>query len=129
MGVKIGTHLLVEGDVIELKEGMKVYADIPEHFVYANKRGSFKFTHSDIALSKEFDYLIGKYIVYKTTLSGGGDGMGPHDVYPDGHHVFCVKEDDKNVKVDFYQTGSFTAMIASKDIKPIGKAELHWTTR
>ena len=117
-------ELLKEGDVIELKEGMEVYADIPEHFAYSNRRGSFKLTHYNITLSQKFDYLMGKYIVCSTSFSGGGTGHGPHDVYPDGHHVFCVKADDRNVRVDFYQTGCFTAMI--KDIEPIEKAELHW---
>ena len=50
--------------------------------------------------------------------------MGAHDVYPDGHHVFCVKADDDKVRVDFYQSGCFTAMI--EDIKPVGKAILDW---
>jgi hypothetical protein len=115
---------LKEGDVIELKDGMDVYADIPEHFVYANHRGSFKLTHSDITLGGDFDYLCGKYIVTHTAFDGGGTGMGAHDVYPDGHHVFCVKADDDKVRVDFYQSGCFTAMI--EDIKPVGKAILDW---
>ena len=117
--------MLKEGDVIELKDGMRVYADIPEHFVYCNRRGSYKMTHHEVTLGGNFDYLCGKYIVYKTTADGGGTGHGPHDIFSDGHHVFCVKSDDKNVRVDFYQSGCFTAMI--ENIKPIGKAELHWS--
>lgn len=116
--------MLQEGDVIELQEGMQIYADIPEHFVYSNKRGYFDMTHSNITLGGDFDYLCGKYIVYKTVNDGGGTGMGPHDVYPDGYHVFCIKASDKKVKIDFYQSGCFTAMI--KDIQPIGKANLEW---
>ena len=115
--------MLQEGDVIELKEGMKVCADIPEHFVY--KPGSYILTHSNITLGGNFDYLCGIYIVYKTTYDGGGTGHGAHDVYSDGHHVFCVKSDDRNVKIDFYQSGCFRCMI--ENIEPIGKAELQWT--
>ncbi len=115
---------LQEGDVIELKEGMKVYADIPEHFVYSNRRGSFDMTHHDVTLGGEFDYLEGEYIVYKAYSGGGskGGGMTGHDDYPDGWHVFCERED--GVKVDFYQSGCFTAMI--EDIEPIRKAKRVW---
>ena len=118
--------MLQEGDVIELKAGMKVYANIPEHFVYENRKGSFSLTRHDVILGGEFEYLCGKYIVYKTTFDGGGTGHGVNDVYPDGHHVFCMKADDENVKVDFYQSGCFTAMI--ENIEPVGKATLKWST-
>ena len=115
--------MLKEGDVITIKEGHTVYADIPEHFVYANKRGCFDLTHSKVVIGEQLGYLAGKYIVSKTSFDGGGTGHGAGDVYSDGHHVFCIKE-DKSQKVDFYQSGSFTAMI--KDIEPIGRAELSW---
>lgn len=71
-------------------------------------------------LDGQFEYLQGRYVVYKTTTDGGGTGHGPHDVYPDGYHVFCERLAD-GVRVDFYQTGCFTAMI--EEIKPVGKAE------
>ena len=116
--------MLKEGDVIEIEKRHKVYADVPKHFVYSNKKGCFDLTHHDITVDGEFDYLIGEYIVTKTTSDGGGMGHGPGDVYPDGHHVFCVKVDDEKVKIDFYQSGCFTAMI--KEIEPIGKAKLSW---
>ena len=111
--------MLNEGDVIEIKEGHKVYADVPEHFVCSNRKGCYDLTHHDVTIGGDFDYLAGKYIVVKTVSDGGGTGHGAHDVYPNGHHVYCVNADDKNVKVDFYQSGSFTAMI--KDINPIKK--------
>ena len=115
---------LKEGDVIDLKTGHKVYADVPKHFVYSNCKGDFSLTHSDVTIGGEFEHLAGQYIVYKTANDGGGTGHGPHDVYPDGHHVWCVKADDHSVKVDFYQSGCFTAMI--KDIEPTGRAERRW---
>lgn len=108
--------LLEEGDVIELKKGHMVYADVPEHFVFSNKRGCFELTHHDVMIGGDFDYLVGRYVVYKTVEDGGSDGRDP---YPDGHHVFCERLKD-GVRVDFYQTGCFTAMI--EDIKPVGKA-------
>ena len=117
--------MLQEGDIINLEAGMSVYADVPKHFVYANKRGIFDLTHVDIILGKDFDYLCGKYIVYKTVCDGGGVGAGSFDTYPNGHHVFCVKTEDANVKVDFYQSGCFTAMI--QEVEVIGKAQLRWT--
>ncbi len=51
----------------------------------------------------------GEYVVYKTTLDGGGEGHGPHDTYPDGHHVFA-EHLASGALVDFYQSGSFTAV-------------------
>lgn len=117
--------MLQEGDVIELKDGMKVYADIPEHFVFLNKRGSFKLTHSEVTLGRNFDYLCGKYVVVKTALDGGGTGHDQGDIYPNGHHVVCRKLDDQKIRVDFYQSGAFTAII--EDIEPTGKATLTWT--
>jgi hypothetical protein len=119
---RMKTKLLEEGDVIELVEGHKVYADIPEHFAYSNRRGVFKPTHAEAVIGGELAYLAGRYIVYKTTLSGGGIAPGPNDVYPDGHHVYAERED--GIKVDFYQTGGFTAMIP--EIKPIGRATRKW---
>jgi hypothetical protein len=61
----------------------------------------------------EFKHLAGTYVVYKTT-----------DVYSDGHHVWCEKLNDPETKVDFYQSGDFTAKMP--DIKPVGKAERSW---
>ena len=114
--------MLQEGDVIELMAGMKVYADIPEHFVYANRRGSFALTRHAITLGGEFDYLCGKYIVYKTTRDGGRWNDNEN---PNGHHVFCMNVQNGQVRVDFYQSGFFAAMI--KDIVPLSRATLRWT--
>lgn len=109
-------HLLLkEGDVIELLPGMKVYAEIPKHFVYADSKGDFNLTKTDVVLGGEFNYLCGEYIVYKTTYS-----------IPNGHHVWCVNAINEAIKVDFYQTGCFTAMIDQTEIKSIGKARLKW---
>ncbi|MBE4286747.1 hypothetical protein HJ070_22990 [Vibrio parahaemolyticus] len=114
---------LQEGDVIELTADHKVYAEVPCHFVYANRKGDFSLTQHDVQLSGDFEYLQGKYIVIKTEMTGGGTGHGANDVYPDGHKVTCKREDGKYT-VSFYQSGCFTAMI--KDIEPIAKATLQW---
>lgn len=120
---------LQEGDVIELKEGHEVYANVPSHFVYANRRGNFEMTNSKVKIGGELDYLAGRYIVTKTAMEGGGQGgHGPHDVYPNGHRVYCVSVDnDPKQEVNFYQSGAFTAMIT--DIKPVGKAVRTWTVK
>ena len=119
--------MLEEGDIIELEKGHKVYADVPEHFLYSNKRGSFSLAHGLIILNEEVDYLCGEYVVYKTSFDGGGTGMGPHDIFPNGHHVYCEKLKDPLIRVDFYQSGCFTAM--NEHIKPIRKATRHWVDR
>lgn len=92
--------LLQEGDVIEL-DGQRVYM-----------------------YGKETTATKGRYLVVKTTKDGGGHGHGQHDVFPDGHHVHCVKilfDELTKVEVDFYQSGCFTAMISN--ITPVAKAE------
>lgn len=124
MPTNMKNKLLEEGDVIELTTAHTVYGMIPKHFAYGNCRGDFSLTRHEIRLyDQDFDYLRGKYIVVKITSDGGGTGMGPHDVFPDGYHVWCESIDGTH-KVDFYQTGCFTAMI--EDIKPIARAEKKW---
>ena len=117
--------MLKEGDVIHIREGHNIYADIPEHFVSSNRRGCFDLTHRKVTVGGELSYLIGTYIVIKTTMNGGGTGHGSNDVYSDGHHVYCVKADNDDIRIDFYQSGSFTAMIT--DIEPVAEAKLTWT--
>lgn len=153
-------NLLQRGDVIRLEKGMKVYATIPEMFVYDNRRTSTNTTKTDVrigeirssqfktskdvketlgmfnigsednqishffaglGISLSFDTSIfeGEYRVVATAEDGRGTGMGPHDVFPNGHHVFCEKKDDPNIFVDFYQTGCFTAMIEPEEIEPL----------
>lgn len=115
--------MLQEGDIIELKEGHQVYADVPEHFLYTNRRGSFALAHGEVTIGGELAYLAGRYVVYKTSFEGGGSAMF-NDYYPDGHHVYCERLDDHSVKVDFYQSGAFTAVI--KDIEPVSRATRRW---
>ena len=66
--------------------------------------------------------MAGRYVVYKTTKDGGGPAYD--GARANGHHVFCENIADRSIKVDFYQTGDFTAVI--EDIKPLGKAVLQW---
>ncbi len=115
--------LLEEGDVIALLKGQQVYACVPLHFLYDNRKGNWKVEHGGpVTIEGELSYLAGEYVVYKTSEDGGGpcsDGSS----YPSGHHVFCERASDR-ARVDFYQTGFFTAMITNID--PIGKAERKW---
>lgn len=118
--------MLAEGDVIKLEKGMKVYTEVPETFVYSNRKGSFKLTQSDVEIGKGFEnWLEGEYVVIKTQMEGGGTGHGANDIYPDGHRVYCEKVEDISIKCSFYQSGCFTAMIT--EINPISKAKLKWT--
>lgn len=115
--------LLKEGDIIEIKNGHKVYSTVPKHFLYSNCKGDFTLGHGECEIGGELSYLAGNYVVDKVKFEGGGFGHGSHDIYPDGHHVFC-KSLTSEQEVDFYQTGCFTCMIT--DIQPIGKAEISW---
>lgn len=111
--------LLQELDIIILRKGHTVYADIPEHFVFRNKKGSWTLTHALVIIDGEFRYLAGRYIVVKTVVEGGGQAHGPLDIYPNGHHVFCQRANDPCCEVDFYQTGCFRGMIP--DLVPVGR--------
>jgi hypothetical protein len=97
--------MLKEGDVIEIKQGMSVYTDNPG-------------PERCVIVKGEFSYLAGRYVVYMTMLNGGGSG------FPNGHHVYAQKINDPSVRIDFYQTGLFTAMIP--DLTPIGRAACQW---
>jgi hypothetical protein len=118
-------EFLEVGDVIELGEGRRVFAHVPAHFLYVNKRGDFSLAHDEVVIGGELAYLAGTYIVTATEVSGGGHGHGPHDVYSDGYRVFCIRADNK-YRVDFYQSGDFKGTILPEEISPIGKATLKW---
>ena len=117
---------LDEGDIIELREG-RVYATVPVHCVSKSGqsgRGVFdRFVRTDVDI-KILDWLQGKYVVYKTTRETGSSES--HDQHPvageSGWHVFCEKMDKTKTRVDFYQSGGFTAIQYA--IEPIGQAEL-----
>ena len=110
------SNFLKEGDVIEINGGHTVYAKVPRHYIYDNRKGDFSLTTHSVKLTGNFEYLQGRYIVVKTEITGGGTGNGANDAYPDGHKVTC-KGIDGEFTVSFYQSGCFTAMI--KDISPI----------
>ena len=57
-----------------------------------------------------------RWKVESTRLTGGGTGMGPHDVYPDGHYVEAKSLNHKGVRLVFYQTGAFIPEILPPDI-------------
>jgi hypothetical protein len=138
---------LKEGDVIRLSPGDMVYMEIPEMLVYENRRASKEWTRHEVKVDGIFSWLADlKFVVTKTASEGGGAGHGPHDEYPNGHHVYCESmrsypkqsEGDgreillasdriAGLKIDFYQSGCFTAMV--KDIEPIGHARrsYKWT--
>ncbi|MDK9793706.1 hypothetical protein [Vibrio sp. D431a] len=108
--------LLKKGDTILLTQEHTVYTKIPESQAYTNSKSKRLVSVCVELKDEEFEHLQGLYEVVRTENSGGGRGHGKHDTYPSGHRVFCKKV-DSNCKVDFYQTGCFTAMIT--DIKPI----------
>ncbi|QQG41873.1 MAG: hypothetical protein HYV90_01005 [Candidatus Woesebacteria bacterium] len=63
-----------------------------------------------------------EFIVEKASMEGGGTGMGPHDVYPDGWLINArrlskagVYDPDGEV-IRFYMSGSFTCMVLPVDV-------------
>ncbi|ADO59798.1 hypothetical protein [Paenibacillus polymyxa] len=72
--------------------------------------------------------FCGEYLVVNTTFDGG---CGGHDPYPNGHHVFCRKlkdgkYDPNGSQIDFYQSGSFTALITPESVQPIRKMTMRF---
>ena len=116
------------GDVFMLKSGMTVYTKISKRFCYTNTPDDEKVIH-DVKVGsilkdetkktkKKYytTFMRGEYVVIETNFGGGGTGMGPHDVYPDGWKVIArkLKRDGtynpEGRIISFYQSGCFTAM-------------------
>lgn len=113
--------MLQEGDVFILGPEHTVYACVPKHFLPGGYyRGDFSPTRTNVKLS-ECDWIQGRYVVTKTAMDGGSNGG--RDNYPNGHHVWAERVTDR-FKVDFYQSGCFTAMIT--DVPVVGRARLKW---
>jgi len=123
------------GDVVDLPVGFKVYAAVTYDYEKwedvdsdtKKKVARVGTTRDVVELGKGLwaNYSClknprttaqsGEYVVVRAALEGGGTGMGPHDIYPDGHHLTLRKlhadgsYDPKGERVDFYQGGCFTA--------------------
>ena len=67
--------MLQIGDVIRLEHD--------KHWVYCHRAGR--------DYTEEIRPPTDEYVVIKTSHEGGGTGMGPHDIYPDGHHIYAKK--------------------------------------
>jgi hypothetical protein len=115
--------MLQVGDVFGLTEGQSVYATVPQRFLFLNRQGVFdKTAKGQVLIGGNLAYLAGRYVVYETKLEGGG--ASPDGGFSDGHHVFAEQLDNPDVKVDFYQSGDFSAMLP--DIVPLGTAVRKW---
>lgn len=117
------TNKVKPGDVINVPLGSKVTATIPKHFAYDNYKGDFSLTTAEVILSGELSYLCGNYIVTNAKMTGGGTGMGPHDVYPDGWEVTATRVEGEDV-IRFFQSGCFTCLI--REVEVVGKAKHKW---
>ena len=123
IGRKREVPMVQEGDIIQLKNNDPVYTDLPKALLYGNCPCDWTLAHGETIIGRYAPE--GRYIVTKTAMEGGGTGHGPHDVYPDGHHVFCQHADHPHIKVDFYQSGCFGCVIQKPEV--VGKAKLAWT--
>lgn len=61
-----------------------------------------------------------RWRVEKVAQSGGGTGMGPHDVYPDGHHVVATCG---GITLTFYQSGCFNGMVSPAAVELLNGEE------
>ena len=76
----------------------------------------------------KFVFEAGEFVVTKTKFGGGGTGMGDHDIYPDGHEVFCKrliygKYNELGDEISFYEDGCFNTTVKKKII-PIRRMEM-----
>lgn len=126
-------RLLKKGDVFFIEKGQKLYTKengMREEEVIAGKASYHQEYKKDKIVVDRREYFskahlvsikhiippVGEYIVLHTSYSGGGCGMGPDDVYPDGWHVTAKPLDKEKPIVSFYQTGCFTAMLENPRI-------------
>jgi hypothetical protein len=116
---------LKRNDLVRIRAGHRVYADVPKHFVYENRYGDFSLAHTDVTVGEhksegcpEFNtnHLLGHYRVVARAK--------------DGHHVFCerVISDEyetipRYLLIDFYQSGSFTAVIKPEEIEVVNLSD------
>lgn len=106
---------------LSIKEiGSKVSGVLAWYGCKADEERLISFIQSEnIGINNEetFDtsIFIGEYLVYKTEMNGGSETQG----YPDGWCVYARKIDNPAVKINFYQSGCFTAVIPPDSIKPI----------
>lgn len=119
------------GDVFRIEPGMKIYANIPERFVYANCRTSKHKINIDIfvgivfkdesGLKFDTSRFVGDYVVLNAQMCEGGH------IYPDGHRIDAImleldgSYNENRPKIHFYQSGYFTAIIQPEKIKVIRK--------
>lgn len=71
-----------------------------------------------------------EWLVIKTEMTGGGNGHGLHDTYPDGYEVTVVMlfgNKLSNNKLKFYQNGCFMGIVEPKEINLIRKMKLKTT--
>lgn len=129
------------GEVIELKEGMTISAEIEQRFIYANCPTSTELVKTTIRIGQEYNdgkgntystkKYKGKYVVVETKTDGGS--RSDRDYYPDGHHVFAqkLKKDGsysmKAEKINFYQSGCFTNTILPENTIKVTELEMERT--
>lgn len=97
---------------------------------YSEKDGHRLETPVPIAAAKKVSLIFNikgshTFVVTRTAMTGGGNGHGYNDYYPDGHQV-SIKQlnkdgsyDPKGRECHFYQSGSFNCMI--ENVTPIRK--------
>jgi hypothetical protein len=116
-------QLLQLGNVFKVTDGMDVQTKVPEKYVYDNVYEGDETTNTTIHVGEKLKgiystkYLKGEYIVIEAQMGGGGIGMGPSDIYPDGWGITAKKlhddgtYDENGIEIKFYQSGSFNNLI------------------
>lgn len=73
-----------------------------------------------------------EFVVERTAMDGGGTGHGPHDVYPDGWHVYARRLNHNRTynpqaeQMDFYQSGSFNSVVGQVTVVGRMKQTFIW---
>lgn len=130
--------MLLEGDVFEIEQGDRVYVYLPAHMwpKNMNRAGDISLVadwgmaQCEVTVGEELrggpsDFLLGRYVVTDTSTTGGGIGMGPHDVFPDGYQVKAQHVIHPKLRISFFQSGRFTCLLPNK--KATGRATATWS--
>lgn len=103
--------MLKVGDVIELTSDNIVSAHVPLHFLSTDQHGNWNIGYGPVKLTGQLMYLCGDYVVVEVLDPRGN------------HHVTCVKVDNQEIKIGFFQTPDCTPYVKSVYLKGKMKVE------
>lgn len=121
------TKLVQVGDIITSKHFANIEAVIEETDML--RGGHYRVTENKAyAIDFFANNEKARYVVERTSLTGGGTGGMPGDIYPNGWNVLARQlspHDTYNPLgqlIEFYQSGFFICQV--KDLEAVGKMKM-----